>query len=184
MNLRAKSMLRAFSARHMIPAAALAIISALCFPVTAEAQFLEKLSKGLGKINKGLEKIEKITKSDKKKKKKESEQQLPTQSPAKQKQSSSTASAASAASAASSSSSPFQTVTQKPKTPANWRSKTPTPYLSPRTRFFVKDMMFDNLPVISEGIFYVQEYNRKIGSSRKHGAWIFEKVLNLHHDNR
>ena len=23
-----------------------------------------------------------------------------------------------------------------------------------------------------------------MGSSRKHGAWIFEKVLNLHHDNR
>lgn len=171
MNLRAKSIRRAFSARHMIPAAALAIISALCFPITAEAQFLEKLSKGLGKINKGLEKIEKITKSDKKKKKKESEQQLPAQSPAKQKQSSSTASAASAA---STSSSPFQTVTQKPKTPADWRSKTPTPYLSPRTRFFVKDMMFDNLPVISEGIFYVQEYNRKIGYSAYYGFWTID----------
>ena len=36
-----------------------AVILALCVPVTAEAQFLKKLSKGLEKVNNTLDKVEK-----------------------------------------------------------------------------------------------------------------------------
>lgn len=40
-----------------------AVILALCTPVTAEAQFLKKLSKGLEKVNKTLDKVEKTVNS-------------------------------------------------------------------------------------------------------------------------
>ncbi len=53
----------------------------------------------------------------------------------------------------------------------DWHKITPTPYLSSTTRFFNKNVNFDNLPQVSEGIFYIQEYNRSIGYASYYGFW-------------
>lgn len=155
---------RAFRARHTFQAAALAILSAFLIPLNAEAQLLNKLAKGLEKVNKGLEKVEKLTKSDKKKKKSKDSSE----------NSASATQAKTASQSGSASQSNTAAVAQSRKTAADWRSKTPTPYLSSRTRFMVKDVWFDNLPEISEGIFYVQQYNRKIGYSSYYGFWTID----------
>ena len=53
----------------------------------------------------------------------------------------------------------------------DWHETTPTPYISPTTRFIAKKVEWDNLPKVSEGIFYIQEYNRKIGYMAYYGFW-------------
>lgn len=156
---------RAFRPRHLFPAAALAVLLALMLPASAEAQLLNKLAKGIEKVNKGIEKVnkglnevDKLTKSDKKKKKsKDSSETQASQSQSRTASQSAT------------------TATQpRRKTAANWQSTTPTPYLSPRTRYLVRDVWFDNLPEISEGIFYVQQYNRSIGYASYYGFWTID----------
>lgn len=53
----------------------------------------------------------------------------------------------------------------------DWHETTPTPYISHTTRFIAKKVDWDNMPQVSEGIFYIQEYNRKIGYMSYYGFW-------------
>lgn len=54
---------------------------------------------------------------------------------------------------------------------SNWRKTTPTPHLTWQTRVLDRNVMVSNLPQVSEGIFYLQEYNRAIGYSAYFGFW-------------
>jgi len=58
--------------------------------------------------------------------------------------------------------------------PQGWTANVPTPHLTPQTRFLVKNVNYDLLPVVSEGIFYIQEYNRSIGYASYYGFWTID----------
>lgn len=133
------------------------VILSLCFYMPMQAQILDKLSKGLKRVNNAIENVEKATKSGKEKK-----QPKNNNNPANTDIASSESSAAQADN---------HTVASKTRTPSNWRLTTPTPHLSHNTRFIHKKVSVDNLPMVSEGIFHIQEYNRAIGYGYYYGFW-------------
>ena len=140
-------------------ATALLVGMAIVFlPPTAEAQFLKR-------IQQGLEQVEKVTKRQKEKKaKKEKEKKEKTAPEARQGAPSAQAAAPSAPSAS----------VRTPATPAEIMAKVPNPYFTTATRFVGKNLLFDNLQPVSEGIFGVMEYNRDIGYASYWGFWTVE----------
>ena len=117
----------------------------------AEAQFLKNLSKGLEKVNKAIKNVENATKGTKNSDRKtDSEKSKATKAPESGVQSSRQAN--------NPESSPIpadaKTVAKKNKKP-----ELLTPYLTWDTKVLNFDIYFDNLPDISDGIFYLSETN-------------------------
>ena len=141
-------------------AASAMVLSAFIIPLQADAQFLKKLSKELKKLNDGIEKVDQLKKDAKKKLglDKSTEENTPKQ-------------AGNAPASGSSDAVAGESKTPRKKASYNWRDKVPTPYLTPQTRFLHKKVNYDHLPQVSEGIFYIQEYNRSIGYAAYFGFW-------------
>ena len=60
--------------------------------------------------------------------------------------------------------------------PKDWRKGVPTPYLSWNTAYIQRKVPFDQLEEsgVSEGIFWLREYNRKIGYGSYYGFWTID----------
>lgn len=145
--------------RHFTIAASLLILSALIYAPLADAQLLKKISNGLGKVSNEIEKVEKLTSKGKKEKKEKKKEKKKKDSKAEK---------AENVSASATEPAPGW------KKDYDWRTKTPRPHLTPQTRFLNKKVDFNLLPLISEGIFYIQEYNRSIGYSAYYGFWTID----------
>lgn len=145
-----------------VRAVSILMLSAFIVPMQVDAQLLKKISRGLEKVNKGLEQvgksIEKVENATGKNKKQKNK-------PARQEN----------VDTGSSSDIPAeQNMYARRDVSYDWRDKVQRPHLTPRTRFLAKKVNYDNLPVISEGIFYIQEYNRNIGYGSYYGFWTID----------
>lgn len=126
---------------------------AVGYPQNADAQFLNKLNKGLEKLNKGLDKVENALKGKKSKSKANATQQASTQQEAVKASSNATSATPTASTS---------------------RDQGPTMtgiHLSKGTRLVQRKAPWDRISDVSEGIFSLQEYNRKIGYSSYFGFW-------------
>lgn len=130
----------------------------------AEAQFLKNLSKGLEKVNKAIKKVENATKGTKNSDRKtDSEKSKDTKAPESGVQSSRQANNP----ASSATPADAKTVAKKNKKPVLL-----TPYLTWDTKVLNFDIYFDNLPDISDGIFYLSETNPNLGGyTRYYSFW-------------
>ncbi len=122
-------------------------------PQQADAQFLDKLNKGLEKLNKGLDKVENALKGKKSKNKTKTNPKASTQQEA-----------------------PNAALNEANATPTTSSSLEQQPtitaiHLSADTRFVQRKALWDNMSDVSEGIFSIQEYNRKIGYASYFGFW-------------
>lgn len=122
-------------------------------PQDANAQFLNMLNKGLDKLNKGLTKVENALKGEKSKSKtKGTKQTTSRQETAKV--------------------SSNETSTTTEATSSRDQATTMNAiHLSSNTRFVQRKAAWDRISDVSEGIFSLQEYNRKIGYSSYFGFW-------------
>lgn len=128
-------------------------------PPSADAQFLKKLSQGLEKVNKTLQKVEDATKNNKKQSDKK-----PTPQTSQTSQSSQSAQSA-----------------QNSQNPAPTKKKErriATAHLTPQTKFINGFENLNNLPPVSEGIFYLMRTNPALSSyTRYYGFWAIDGRL-------
>ena len=122
-------------------------------PPSADAQFLKKLSQGLEKVNKTLQKVEDATKNNKKQSdKKPSPQTVQT------------------------SRSPQSS--QNPAPTKKKERRIATAHLTPQTKFINGFENLNNLPPVSEGIFYLMRTNSGLSTyTRYYGFWTIDGRL-------
>lgn len=124
-------------------------------PPSADAQFLKKLSQGLEKVNKTLQKVEDATKNNKKQSDKK-----PSSQPVQTSQS-------------SQNSQKSQPAPTKKK-----ERRIATAHLTPQTKFINGFENLNNLPPVSEGIFYLTRTNPALSSyTRYYGFWTIDGRL-------
>lgn len=131
-----------------LAAALLFIMSLIAIPSPAEAQFLKKLGKGLEKVNQGINDVKKKADDLSKKKKKKDDVQ-PSGN-----QSAGTPSAASTAA----------TTDDEPQLPPTIKKKEPGVFahLTPDTRFILRNVSYNSLSEVSDGIFYLLGPNKSV----------------------
>lgn len=127
-------------------------------PPSADAQFLKKLSQGLEKVNKTLQKVEDATKNNKKQSDKK-----PSSQPVQTSQSSQNA----------------QTVQKSQPAPTKKKERRiATAHLTPQTKFINGFENLNNLPPVSEGIFYLMRTNSGLSTyTRYYGFWTIDGRL-------
>lgn len=128
-------------------------------PPSADAQFLKKLSQGLEKVNKTLQKVEDATKNNKKQSdKKPSPQTVQTSQ--------------------SSQSSQNSQNSQNPAPTKKKERRIATAHLTPQTKFINGFENLNNLPPVSEGIFYLMRTNSGLSTyTRYYGFWTIDGRL-------
>ncbi len=138
--------------RPILTALLVSLLAVGC-PLNADAQFLDKLNKGLEKLNKGLDKVENALKGKKSKSKTKPAQPASTQQEVVK--ASSNASTATPAVTSSHDQGPTMTGI----------------HLSSSTRLVQHKATWESMSDVSEGIFSLLEYNRKIGYSSYYSFW-------------